>query len=200
MAALAERPTPPVVELCLALADDPVFVAEGDRKRFVLDLLGAVRPMNEPTVAIFQKANGQGYFARNARLLAANGSPRALALFESMMLDTNVPAENRIESLHNGIVPRRTQLTFLRSADRILAATSEPSIAIGVIESVFDYRQEWFGIESGISRPAGWQTASAESAKAALSLASKALARRDLAPALRASVTRARATLTARGR
>src|SRR2546423_12777830 len=57
MAALAERPTPQILELCLTLAEDPVFVAEGDRKSFVLELLAKVKPMNEPTAAVFQRSN-----------------------------------------------------------------------------------------------------------------------------------------------
>lgn len=196
IAALGERPTPQVVDLCLTLAEDSVFVAEGDRKSFVLELLAKVRPMGERTAAVFQRSNAEGYFAFNARLLADNGSPHALELFASMMLDKAEPVESRIQCLHVAIVPRRTQAVILRVADQILTRTSERAIAAGVIESVFDFRQEWFGIESGISKPPAWETTSKETRRAALALADRALARRDLRAALRDTVSRARRTLT----
>ena len=195
MRAMAEHPTPQIVDLCLTLAEDPVFIASGDRKSFVLELLGAVRPMDDRTAGVFQRANAEGYFAFNARLLADNGSPRALGLFESMMLDKSVPAEDRIQCLHVSIVPRRAEPAMLRVAEHVLSRTSERSIAGGVVESVFDYHQQWFGLESGISEPAGWGSAPTESLRIAMPLADSALARRDLAPALRETVSRARRTV-----
>jgi hypothetical protein len=195
MSALAEHPTPPIVELCLALAEDPVFTAEGDRKSFALEILAAVKPMSERTAAVFQRANEEGYFGFNARLIAANGSPRALALFESMMLDKRQPVESRIECLHVGILPRRTEGAILAAADRVLSRTSESAIAGAVIESVFDFRQQWFGLESGIGRPPGWQAAPPSALRPALALADKALARRDLKPSLRQAVANSRAAI-----
>ena len=62
IAALAEHPTPQAVELCLSLAEDPVFVAEADRKSFVLELLASVKPMAERTAAVLQRSNAEGYF------------------------------------------------------------------------------------------------------------------------------------------
>jgi hypothetical protein len=195
IAALAERPTPQVVDLCLTLAEDSVFVAEGDRKSFVLELLAKVRPMNDRTAAVFQRSNAEGYFAFNARLLADNGSPRALGLFQSMIADKSQPVEIRIECLHVGIVPRRTQPAILRLADQILSRTRERAIAAAVIESVFDFRRDWFSIESGISKPPAWESTSTETRRAAMALADRALARRDLRPALRDTVSRARRTI-----
>jgi hypothetical protein len=195
IAALAEHPTPQAVELCLSLAEDPVFVAEADRKSFVLELLASVKPMAERTAAVLQRSNAEGYFEFNARLLAANGSPRALGLFESMMLDKTVPVENRVECLHVSFLPRRMQPEILRSADQILSKTSERNLANGVIESVFDFRQQWFGIESGISEPPPWTSASPDSLRAALQLANKAEARPGLSPSLHKKVASARETI-----
>lgn len=42
LAALAEHPTPSAVALLLTLAEAPSFVAEGERKTFVLKLLAAI--------------------------------------------------------------------------------------------------------------------------------------------------------------
>jgi len=196
MAALAEHPTPQIVDLSLTLAEDPVFVAEGDRKSFVLDLLASVKPMTERTAAMFQRSNAEGYFAFNARLLPGNGSPNALKLFEAMMTDTAVPVADRTECLHKGVLPRRIEPSILASADRILSRTREPAIATAVIESLFDFQQRWFGIESGVSGPPAWESGSPDSLRSALALAEKALARPDLSPALRTTVSRARENIT----
>lgn len=195
MAALATHPTPEVAELCLTLVDDPVFLAERIRKTFLLKVLAAVKPMSERTAAVFQRSNQEGYFPFNATLLAGNGSPPALRLFEAMMLDRAVLAETRVESLHVCVLPRRMDPAILRAADRILSRDPERAIFKAVVESVFDFHQDWFGIESGISNPPGWQAASDESLHSALVLADKALARRDLDAALRQTVGRARGSI-----
>jgi hypothetical protein len=73
-----------------------------------------------------------------------------------------------------------------------------------VVESVFGFRQEWFGIESGISQPPAWENASDDALRSAVTLADKALRRLDLTAALRATVSQARRTiaqvLSARGK
>jgi hypothetical protein len=195
IAALGERPNPRVVALCELLAEHPVFVSLIDRKGPVLDVLASAAPMTDKTAAIFERSNDDGYFSSNALLLAANGSPAALRVFESMMGDTTQPAANRVESLHRGLVPRRHQVAILRMASRILAKTRERAIALGTVESIFDYKQEWFGIESRMIKPEGWNNVSTDVRQAALVVADQALARRDLTAALRALVTEQRRTL-----
>jgi hypothetical protein len=192
--ALKGHPSPEVIKLCQMLADDPVSL-EKDRKSFILELLTSVKPMSEQTAAAFARSNEQGYFAFNARLLVQNGSPRALALFESMMLDQSVEAESRVECLHKGIVPRRTDASILGAADRILVRTTERPIAAAVVESVFDYRQSWFGIESGISGPQPWKEGSPEALRTALRLADRALTRSEIGEPLREKIRRARAAI-----
>lgn len=192
MRALGEHPSADVVKLCQTLAEDPVFTAEADRKSFVLELLGSVKPMSEETAAIFARSNEEGYFAFNSHLMVQNGSPRALALFESMMLDKSVEAESRVQCLHQDILPRRTDASVLGAADRILARTAEPAIATAVAEAIFDYRQNWFGIESGISGPPPWNQASAEALRTALRLADRALTRRGIGGLLQERIRRER--------
>jgi hypothetical protein len=189
MAALGEYPSPDVAELCVTLAGDPVFTAEGDRKSFLLEILAAVKPMSEQAVAVFRDSNEEGYFASNARLLAVNGSPRALALFTSMMLDKDVPAEIRVQCLHVGIVPHRMEAPMLQAVEAILSHARERAVVNAAVESVFDYRQQWFGLESGMMRPPEWQHAPAESRRLASHLADMALARPDLSAALRKAVS-----------
>jgi hypothetical protein len=195
IAALAEHPTPEVADLCLSLAEDPAYVAVDDRESFLLETLAKVKPMSQRAADLFQTANERGYFAFNARLLAENASPRALALFQAMMLDKETPLESRVECLHVSVVPHRTELPILQTADRILSRASERGLVIGVTESVFDFRQRWFGIESGISGSPAWQTASPDSLRFAAALAAKVLQRRDLTPSFRSKVERERGTI-----
>src|SRR5438093_1214935 len=195
MAALGEHPRPQTAEICLALAEDPVFLAEGDRKSFLLELLAKVKPMSQKTAAVFQHANDEGYFAFNARLLTSNASPRALALFESMMLDKNMSVESRVQCLHVSVVPHRIELLILRAADRILARASERAILEGVIESLFDFKQQWFGLESNISEPPAWRRASVEGLRFGLRMADTALAHNELNSELRETVRRSRQTI-----
>lgn len=194
MDALAEHPDSRTADLCLILADDLLYQDDA-RLSPLLDVLAAVKPMSARTAALFQRTNQEGYFGYNARLLAANGSPVALKLFESMILDKGVPTENRVECLHISVVPNRMKVPILDVADRILSRTSEPAIAKGVIESVFDFRQQWYGIESGISAPPPWTEAPADSLRAALHLAEKAEARPGLNPSLRKKVGIQRETI-----
>jgi hypothetical protein len=195
MAALAERPTPEVANLCISLAEDPAYVAVDDRESFLLGILADVKPMSQPAADVFRRANERGYLGFNARLLTENASPRALALFETMMLDKDTPLESRLECLHVAVLPHRTELPVLQAADQILSRASERGIVIGVIQSIFDFRQEWFGIESGVSGPPAWQTASADSLRFAAALAAKVLQRRDLTASLHNKVERERGTI-----
>ena len=111
------------------------------------------------------------------------------------MLDKETPLEARVECLHVSVLPHRTQLPILQAADRILSRASERGIISGTIESLFDFRQTWFGIESRISGPPAWQTASTDSLRFAAALAAKILQRRDLTPSLRDTVERERGTI-----
>ena len=189
MNALAESPDQQTAELSHTLAGDSGFMADPDRMLFLLEVLGAVRPMTGKTASLFKTATGQGYFVTNALLLAANGSPLALGLFESMMLDRDTPAQTRIDCLHNSVMPRRTSLPILVSAENMLTRSKEEELAAGVIESVFHYRREWFRPASTRPPPPAWDSASKESLTAALRLADLARKRR-LSPELRAALDR----------
>ncbi len=197
MARLGENPSPEVAALCLALFRDPVFTADDDRKEFLLQALAVVNPMSEATAVRFRETNAEGWFAFNAPLLAKNGSSRALALFEEMMLDPSVPLERRVDCLHSSLVPRRTQPSVLAAAGRLLADTQEPGLANGVIESLFRYEpKQWFGT-SPPPPPPPWDSAPPAVRDALVALGDAALARpdldADLARAVRAELQRIRA-------
>jgi hypothetical protein len=112
-----------------------------------------------------------------------------------MMLDKDMPLETRVECLHVSVLPHRTELPILQAADQIVSRASERGIVIGVTESVFDFRQEWFGIESGIAGSPAWQTASPDSLQFAAALATKLLQRRDLTASLHNGAEHERGTI-----
>ncbi len=195
MDALGDHPTQQVADLCLTLAEDPAYVTVDERRIFLLQILAKVKPMSQRATDVFQAGNERGYFAFNAPLLTENASPRALGLFEIMMLDKDTPLESRVECLHVSVLPHRTELPILQTADRILARASERGLVTATVESLFDFRQTWFGVESGISGPPAWQTASPESLRFAAAVAARVLQRRDLPPLLRNKVERERGTI-----
>jgi hypothetical protein len=157
MEPLIERPSPEVARLCLNLANDPSFLADGDRTSFLLQALAGVSPMNAETIVLFQRTNDEGYFAFNAPLLVANGSPRALELFETMMLDHEVPEERRADCLHSSVALNRTRLPVLEMIMRLLSKDLEESVMIAATESVFDFKWRWFGTHP--PQPPAWRTA-----------------------------------------
>src|SRR2546430_16632737 len=68
-------PLPAVLPIfCLALAADPAFLADDDRRIYLLPALAAVRPMSQAAIAAFRQANAEGYYNLNVLLLAKNGS------------------------------------------------------------------------------------------------------------------------------
>jgi hypothetical protein len=174
MALLAEKPSPETAALCLRLAQAEALIADDDRQRFLLEGLAAFRPVSEDAAGYFRWTNPQGYFSINARLLAENGSPVALAVFEEMIRDTSVPAERRIDALHSSVMTHRTTPAVLQMVDRLLAAALEPSVRIGVIESVFDWQgKAWFGPHALLPPP--FRCASGEVLKSLLTLGEKIL-------------------------
>jgi hypothetical protein len=187
MKPLEKRPSSEAAGLCLALGHDPNFLEDSDRMDFLLLAIAAAKPMDEAAVGFFRETNEQGYFAFNAPLLAKNGSPRALALFEEMMQDGNVPAARRVDCLHSSVLPIRTSLPVLQSCERLMARDLEEEVAIGLIESIFDFQgKKWFGPHPPI--PPGWRTASPEVLQLVLRLAQSARARSDLPPSLQVAI------------
>jgi hypothetical protein len=189
MKRLAEHPIPQVAELCISLGTEPDFIADDDRKDLLLVTIAAVKPMTKASADFFRAANAEGYFAFNAPLLVRNGSPLALDLFASMMQDPEIPPERRVDCLHTAIVPTRTNLAVLELCARILARTTEERIAIGVIESVFDYQgKKWFGPDRNAPQPVPWKEASGETLAFVAKLAETVKERGELPAELDAAV------------
>jgi hypothetical protein len=160
LAPLIEYPSPEVAALCLRLARAPAFGADDLRRPFLLEALARVRPMAAETVELFRRTNQEGYFASNAWLLAENGSARALDLLESMMADRSVPSARRVDCLHMAVVPHRIERPMLEMVAGLLRRDPEPEVVVGAVESVFDFRVEWF--KTHAKSPPAWRSASDE--------------------------------------
>ena len=188
---LEQQPSAATAELCLRLVHEPDFLADDDRKIFLLPALAAVKPMSEQTVEVFRRTNAEGYENLNVRLLVMNGSPLALALFEGMIRDEESPAERRVDGLHAAVLPYRTELAVLRSVDRLLAGDLAEPVRIGAVETVFDYRsREWFGPAKSPPAPQPWESAATEALRFVLGLGDRVTARGGLPPTLAEAVAR----------
>ncbi len=158
--AMKENPSEVTGRICESLAWDADFLSDPDRKMFLLPALAAVRPMSGPAEAIFRGANGEGYFNFNGPLLVANGSPRALALFEEMVADASVRPADRVDMLHQAVVAHRTEGPVAAVCLRLLARGLEPEVEAGVAETLYDYQEKkWFGPARGAPVPPPWNLA-----------------------------------------
>jgi hypothetical protein len=181
VAPFIERPSREVERLCLSVVDQPFYLTP-DRKSLILEALSRVPVMSQGTVEAFRRANQQGYFAFVALRLVRNGSPPALDLFRSMMADRKVDVQTRVELIHSGILPFRTRLSTLKMAGEMLKDELEEPAILAVIESVFDYRADWFTMHG--PEPPGWRTASDDALQAALALGQNVMQRPGLSESL----------------
>lgn len=189
--AVTAHPIPEVTALCARLANDRTFLSDDDRMADLLPALAAVWPASPEGIAVFRQANAQGYFATDALLLARNGSPLAMQLFEEMMADRKVRAGRRIDLLHHAVVGHRTSEPMLASVERLLAAGLEPDVLAGVVESVFDYQdKQWFGPARDAPRPVPWDGASDQALNHVLRIATKVRTGIGLPPAVLLAVDR----------
>jgi hypothetical protein len=164
--AIEKAPSRATEHLCLKLASAPDFVADPVRLNYLLPALGAVIPMSDVSAALFRRTNAEGYVIVNAPVLAGNGSPAALRVFEEMMSDPRFDVDERIDAAHHSIVPNRTHLPLLQSIDRLLGQKIDPEVHAAVLESVFDYQpRAWFGVARNPPSPPDWQSASPETRK-----------------------------------
>jgi hypothetical protein len=186
MQALEANPVPAVEELCVALADTEEFTAVSIRVNYLLAALAAVRPTSAKAAAVFRRTNHEGFFSINAPLLVANGSPLALEVFEAMIADRLVPAEERIAALRRSLVPHRTDLAVLSSAKRLVDSKLERDVTIAIVESVFDYQpQQWFGRQGMPPTPPAWDAASPDALRYVIEFGRGIERRRDLPASLR---------------
>lgn len=142
------------------LARDSNFLSDPDRKMFLLPALAAVRPLSPTGEAVFRTANAEGYFNSTGPLLVANGSPRALTLFEEMIADSSKRAVDLVDLLHKSVLAHRTRGPVLATCLRLLARGLEPEVEAGIVETLFDYQEKrWFGVARSAPVPPPWNTA-----------------------------------------
>jgi hypothetical protein len=158
--AMEANPSEVTGRICETLAWDEDFLSEPDRKIFLLPALAAVRPMSRPAEAVFRTANEEGYFNTTGPLLVANGSPRALALFEEMVADSSQRPVDRVDMLHHAVLAHRTEGPVVAACLRLLARGLEPEVEAGVAETLYDYQEKrWFGPARGAPVPPPWNRA-----------------------------------------
>jgi hypothetical protein len=146
--------------LCEALATHMGFLSDPDRMMYLLPALGAVRPMSQPAEAVFRSANADGYVNFNGPILVANGSPRALALFEEMVADAAASPADRIDMLHKSVLAHRVKAPVLAACERILGRGLEAEVEAGLVETLFDYQEKpWFGVARFAPMPPPWAMA-----------------------------------------
>lgn len=191
MAALEQHPSPSTAQFSLDLAADETYLADPDRKVFLLRALAAVRPMSDEAAALFRDANAEGYFGADAILLANNGSPRALDLLGDMLADGTVPAARRTDCAHLALYPHRTEPPLLALAGHVLAGDLDDEVATAVIESIVDDEYaRWFPPGGVPPLPPAWEEASTDALEQLLALGGPAEARPRLPAWLRSIVER----------
>jgi hypothetical protein len=197
LAALQVNPTAVTGRLCEALADHPGFLADPDRKMFLLPVLAAVRPMTEAAEHIFRAANDEGYFNLDGPLLVANGSPRALGLFEEMVADVRVAADDRVDMIRKAVLAHRLDAAVLAACVRVIDRGLEPEVERGLIETLFDYQEkEWFGVARFAPTPPAWSVAETEVLQSYLQIGHRLTESGRLDQSLRAVVERTKRELS----
>jgi hypothetical protein len=197
--AIENRPSAQTAELCLHLLANADFLVEPDRKTFVIAALFAVRPMSKEAAHVIKQSNTEGYFSANLPLLTKNGSPRALALFEEMILDKSQDTESLVGDIHSAVLPQRTNPDLLVVIDRLLAVSSlDNKIVVGLVESIFDHQsRRWFGPTRFPPLPPEWETAPDHALKLILALSARARTFKSLNASQLAAVDRTTATVRA---
>lgn len=188
---LEANPTEATGRLCELLAAHPGFLADPDRMLFLLPALAAVRPMTAGGEAVFRAANADGFFNGNGRLLVANGSPRALALFEEMIADASAPADDRVDMIHWAVLAHRLEAPVLAACVRLLGRGLEAQVQAGLVETLFDYRErEWFSVARFAPTPPPWPAAETSVLQSYLQLGHELVQGGRLSPENTAAVER----------
>jgi hypothetical protein len=189
--ALANHPSAATERISLKLAESEQFNALDERRGFLLPVAASVKPLSEKLVEFFRRANAEGYFSTSAPLLVKNGSPAALELFSNMIKDADVPAETRVDAIHDSVLPYRHLESVLRTCEQLLSADLEEAVAFGLIETVFDFQSKrWFGPASDAPVPQKWDSAADGALQLVVKLAEQAKRRDGLPSSIAMAVDR----------
>lgn len=195
--ALAAHPSQAVENVCVRLAVDPQFTSQPLRLNYLLTALAAVRPMSEAAAKVFQQTSRSGYLEVNGPLLAANGSPRALEVLETLLADRSLDEAQLVSMAHWSLVPVRIRPEIVAMCARLLnSSAASAAVETAVAEALYDYRPgPWFGPRRNPPRPAPWAQASPQAKVLLRQLGTSLLKRGQVEPTLRAAIERALADL-----
>ena len=123
--ALASNPTPDALPVLVGLTRDRAFLALAERTsgNALTDLLRATANITVPPADIvtFWRAHANpddGYVNVTTAVLAANGSPAAIDLLESLLADPRFPVDDRIAWLWSGVMPQRLNAALIERLGR----------------------------------------------------------------------------------
>ncbi|GEM_PF-1665947 len=189
--ALAMHPSRATESVCLRVMSTTAFQMHSERVFFALPALEAVKPMSAAGAAQIAKTNAQGYYNANGPLLAANGSPRAMALLQAMFADRSHTVADRIDMSREALVPHRTAMATVRLVDTLTRRPDlEPELVVALAECLYDYRpNEWYGKRRVQPAAPPWKEATAETRHEAEELGRNLLSsRKDLPERLRIAI------------
>lgn len=132
--------------LLVGLMGAPGFLAQDMRTDMLIKVSASLRP-SPPEAIAFWDAHCQpedGFGNLTIAALIENGSPPALELFVTKLLDSAHPEDDRLEWLRQNVLPHRQNVDLLRACRQALARGLEPPLDLVLVQVIFDYRPEWY--------------------------------------------------------
>lgn len=129
-----------------ALTQAPPFQKHIARVDLLLEATQELRPPGERVVGYWKSYAGHGDLHAPVlqRILLANGSPEALALFLAMMSNEGFPPERRVSWIRAGVPRYRNEERYLAMATTLVDdKVVSPVVRRGAVEAVFDWDDEW---------------------------------------------------------
>ncbi len=131
----------------VGLTGAPVFLAQDLRVDMLIKVSASLRPP-PPEMVAFWDAHCQpedGFGNLTIAALIENGAPPALDLFVTKLLDPAHPEDDKLEWLRQNVLPHRQDVDLLRACREALARGLNPSLALALVQVIFDYRpEEWY--------------------------------------------------------
>jgi len=195
---LESHPSPQTAQLCITLANLPYYNTENKwLMNYLLHALAAVKPVDEPAAVVFRRTNQEGFFAVNGPILAANGSPRAIAILESMIQSKQEDVPNRLSLIHWSLFEYRTQAGVAQMVQRLLKSGVAPEVEAALLETMFvSSPNSWWGKRTGVvPTPPAWPSVSMDALHVLLELSDIAKNSKTLSAHIQPDVQRASADI-----
>jgi hypothetical protein len=131
----------------VGLTGSATFLAQDLRIDLLIKACASVRP-SPPEIVAFWDAHCQpedGFGNLTIAALIDNGSPPALELFVTKLLDAAHPEDDRVEWLRQNVLPHRHDVDLVRACRQVLARGLQPPLDLALVQVIFDYRpEEWY--------------------------------------------------------